>query len=73
LPLRIDVDIYATQAVFREALGDGTMEGFFRLVETFQTQEEPSFCGLSSLANVLNALSIDPGRKWKGRINCTSV
>ncbi|KAI3700420.1 hypothetical protein L2E82_45048 [Cichorium intybus] len=27
---------------------------------------ESAYCGLATLAMVLNALSIDPGRKWKG-------
>jgi len=27
--------------------------------------DEPAFCGLASLAMVLNALSIDPRRTWK--------
>jgi glutathione gamma-glutamylcysteinyltransferase len=44
------------------------MEGFYRLVSYFQTQSEPAFCGLASLSMVLNALAIDPGRKWKGII-----
>jgi hypothetical protein len=30
------------------------------------TQDEPAFCGLASIAMVLNALSIDPKRPWKG-------
>ncbi|KAM7527324.1 hypothetical protein LguiB_030734 [Lonicera macranthoides] len=42
------------------------MEGFFKLISYFQTQSEPAYCGLASLAMVLNALAIDPGRKWKG-------
>ncbi|XP_031742435.1 glutathione gamma-glutamylcysteinyltransferase 1 isoform X3 [Cucumis sativus] len=42
------------------------MEGFYRLVSNFQTQSEPAYCGLASLSMVLNALAIDPGRKWKG-------
>ncbi|TKY62340.1 Glutathione gamma-glutamylcysteinyltransferase 1 [Spatholobus suberectus] len=42
------------------------MEGFYRLVPYFQTQSELKFCGLASLSMVLNALAIDPGRKWKG-------
>ncbi|KAJ3323517.1 hypothetical protein HDV06_001794 [Boothiomyces sp. JEL0866] len=29
-------------------------------------QSEPAFCGLGSLAMVLNALSVDPGKRWKG-------
>lgn len=44
------------------------MEGFFRLISYFQTQSEPAYCGLASLSMVLNSLSIDPGRKWKGNI-----
>ncbi|CAA6673266.1 unnamed protein product [Spirodela intermedia] len=53
--------------LFSEALQNGTMEGFFRLISYFQTQSEPAYCGLASLSVVLNALAIDPGRKWKGR------
>uniref|UniRef100_A0A453J7E6 glutathione gamma-glutamylcysteinyltransferase n=1 Tax=Aegilops tauschii subsp. strangulata TaxID=200361 RepID=A0A453J7E6_AEGTS len=52
--------------LFAEALEGGTMEGFFSLVPHFQTQSEPAFCGLASIAVVLNALAIDPGRRWKG-------
>ncbi|KAK8962912.1 Glutathione gamma-glutamylcysteinyltransferase 1 [Platanthera guangdongensis] len=51
--------------LFSEALQCGTMEGFFKLISSFQTQSEPAYCGLASLSMVLNALSIDPGRKWK--------
>eukprot|EP00195_Chlamydomonas_chlamydogama_P013755 CAMPEP_0202897002 /NCGR_PEP_ID=MMETSP1392-20130828/5876_1 /ASSEMBLY_ACC=CAM_ASM_000868 /TAXON_ID=225041 /ORGANISM="Chlamydomonas chlamydogama, Strain SAG 11-48b" /LENGTH=434 /DNA_ID=CAMNT_0049582539 /DNA_START=419 /DNA_END=1723 /DNA_ORIENTATION=- len=54
------------RALFSEALQGGTMNGFFKLMEQFSTQDEPAFCGLSSLSMVLNALSIDPGRPWKG-------
>ncbi|KAG0454143.1 hypothetical protein HPP92_025447 [Vanilla planifolia] len=52
--------------LFSEALQSGTMEGFFKLISYFQTQSEPAYCGLASLSVVLNALAIDPGRKWKG-------
>lgn len=44
------------------------MEGFYKLISYFQTQSEPAYCGLASLSMVLNALAIDPGRKWKGNI-----
>lgn len=54
------------QELFLEAIHNGTMEGFYKLVSHFQTQSEPAFCGLASLSMVLNALAIDPGRKWKG-------
>ena len=52
--------------VFREALLEGGMEGYFRIAEQLHTQAEPAFCGLGTLVVVLNALSIDPGRLWKG-------
>ncbi len=42
------------------------MESYFLLAEHFRTQDDPSFCGLASLALALNALSVDPGRVWKG-------
>ncbi|CAD7697773.1 unnamed protein product [Ostreobium quekettii] len=54
------------RTVFQEALDEGNTTGFFKLIEQFRTQDEPAFCGLSSVAMVLNALSIDPLRKWKG-------
>jgi glutathione gamma-glutamylcysteinyltransferase len=54
------------RALFREALGEGHLEGFFALAEQFHTQADPAFCGLASLVVVLNALGIDPGRLWKG-------
>ncbi|KAK2997393.1 hypothetical protein RJ639_026051 [Escallonia herrerae] len=52
---------------FIEAIQSGTMEVFYKLISYFQTQSEPAYCGgLASLSMVLNALAIDPGRKWKG-------
>ena len=57
------------QKLFTEALGCGTMEGFFKLISYYQTQSEPAYCGLATLSVVLNALAIDPGRKWKGFSN----
>lgn len=52
--------------IFTEALQNGTMNGFFKLISYYQTQSDPAFCGLATLSVVLNALAIDPGRKWKG-------
>ncbi|RZC52149.1 hypothetical protein C5167_020575 [Papaver somniferum] len=52
--------------LFSEALQSGNMEGFFKLISYFQTQSEPAYCGLASISMVLNALAIDPRRKWKG-------
>ena len=42
------------------------MECYFPLAEQFRTQDEPAFCGLSTLVVLLNTLRIDPGRVWKG-------
>lgn len=42
------------------------MENYFFLAEQFRTQDEPTFCGLTTLAMVLNSLRIDPMRTWKG-------
>ena len=52
--------------VFSEALATEGLNGYFPLAEQFHTQSEPAFCGLGSLVVALNALSIDPGRMWKG-------
>jgi len=43
-----------------------TCESYFPLIEQFLTQSDPSFCGLTTLAMVLNALSVDPRVRWKG-------
>ncbi|CAM9875400.1 unnamed protein product, partial [Sphacelaria rigidula] len=56
----------AGRKLFKEAMQQGYMEGYFRLAEQFRTQDDPAFCGLSTLTMVLNALSVDPGRVWKG-------
>lgn len=52
--------------LFTEALLAGSMENYFYLAEQFRTQDEPTFCGLSTLAMALNSLRIDPMRTWKG-------
>jgi len=49
---------------------DGTLHSYFPLAEQFVTQSEPSFCSLSSLSMVLNALNFDPKKIWKGSYVC---
>ncbi|KAA8550729.1 hypothetical protein F0562_002413 [Nyssa sinensis] len=68
LPSPPAIDFASTEGkqLFLEAVQSGTMEGFFKLISYFQTQSEPAYCGLASLAMILNALAVDPGRKWKG-------
>jgi len=52
--------------IFQEALLSGGMQVYFPLAETFQTQGDPSFCGLGSLTTALNAILLDPQRVWRG-------
>lgn len=52
--------------LFRESLSAGTAQCFFRLMEQLHTQAEPEYCGLATLVTVLNALNVDPHRRWKG-------
>lgn len=52
--------------LFREAMEQGYMEGYFALAEQFVSQSEPAYCGPATLSMCLNALNIDPNRLWKG-------
>jgi glutathione gamma-glutamylcysteinyltransferase len=54
------------RTLFRRSLLEGTLEGYFKLAQQFHTQADPAFCGLGSLVCALNALGIDPRRRWKG-------
>lgn len=56
----------AGKLMFQESMIEGNMTSFFPLIEQFRTQDEPSYCGLSSLVMVLNTLALDPRRIWKG-------
>ena len=53
--------------IFREALDSGHMECYFKLAAQFRTQDEPAFCGLTTLVIALNALEVDPGEVCKGK------
>ncbi|KAI7881030.1 Phytochelatin-domain-containing protein [Lichtheimia hyalospora FSU 10163] len=52
--------------LFRGAMDQGHTESFFKLMGNFSTQSSPMLGGVSSLAMALNALEIDPKRRWKG-------
>eukprot|EP00953_Heterococcus_sp_UTEX-ZZ885_P035864 18503-Heterococcus_DN1.PRE.2 len=52
--------------LFKQAMLQGYLEAYWSLAEQYHTQDEPAYCGLSTLSMVLNALEIDPGRLWKG-------
>jgi glutathione gamma-glutamylcysteinyltransferase len=60
------LDSAGGRAMFQRALAAGTLDGYFKLAQQFHTQADPAFCGLGSLVCALNALGIDPGRRWKG-------
>ncbi len=51
--------------LFQNALLNGTMKNFFALSSHFLTQDEPAFCGLSTLVMALNTLNVDSGRLWR--------
>ncbi|CAG8608017.1 5692_t:CDS:2, partial [Acaulospora colombiana] len=52
--------------LFKESLNQGYAEGYFNLSSCFSHQMEPSYCGLSSLSLVLNALQVKGAPVWKG-------
>ena len=54
------------RALFKEAIAGGANDIYFPLAEVLNTQAHPAYCGITSLAVVLNALLIDPKRTWKG-------
>ena len=53
------------KSLFKEALANGHMECYFKLASQFRTQDEPAYCGLTTLVMVLNALEVDPGKLFK--------
>ncbi|KAI7867187.1 Phytochelatin synthase-domain-containing protein [Spinellus fusiger] len=52
--------------LFREAMDQGQAESFFKLMGNLSTPSPTIPPGVSSLAMTLNALDIDPKRRWKG-------
>ena len=60
------LDSPAGRERFQRSFNSGHAEPFLPLISQFTTQSEPAFCGLGTLAMVLNALELDPGRLWKG-------
>ena len=56
----------AGRVLFKEALASNGLKSYFALAETYETQSEPSFCGITTLSMSLNALGVDPRRRWKG-------
>ncbi|XP_032241445.2 glutathione gamma-glutamylcysteinyltransferase 2 [Nematostella vectensis] len=61
------VDYRSTESQHRliRSMNDGTAVPFLSISSCFNTQTDPAFCGLATLAIVLNAMQIDPQRLWK--------
>uniref|UniRef100_A0A914W261 glutathione gamma-glutamylcysteinyltransferase n=1 Tax=Plectus sambesii TaxID=2011161 RepID=A0A914W261_9BILA len=62
----VDFSSELGKKLFSSSLLKGHANIYFKLAAQFRTQDEPAFCGLSTLVMVLNALEVDPGRVWKG-------
>lgn len=64
-----------------QCLTSGYYHSFYSLISQFHTQTHPSYCGISCLVMILNSLSIDPHKKWKGiwrwysedTVNCVNL
>lgn len=61
----IDYRSNESKARLVRCITNGTAVPFLALSSCFNTQAEPAYCGLSTLAIILNALRIDPQRLWK--------
>jgi glutathione gamma-glutamylcysteinyltransferase len=49
-----------------EAFTENTAESYWALTEQFVNQNDPAFCGVTTLLMVLNAMCIDPQVRWRG-------
>lgn len=55
-----------SQTLLKETIEEGNCVAFFDIIDQFQTQSDPTFCGPTTLIVILNSLGIDPNKKWKG-------
>jgi len=51
---------------FLESLSAGNAEAYLPLAEQFLNQSDPAYCGVTTLAMVLNACAVDPNVRWRG-------
>ncbi|KAJ8443055.1 hypothetical protein Cgig2_004260 [Carnegiea gigantea] len=60
--------LYSTagKRLFDDARAQGAAAGFLEIATNLTTQSKLTYCGLSSLTTILNALFIDPQHVWKG-------
>lgn len=48
------------------SINDKTDLSFYNVLDNNLTQSDPTYCGVSNLVILLNALNIDPKSRWKG-------
>ena len=51
---------------FLQSLSTGNAEAYLPLAEQFLNQSDPAFCGVTTLAMILNACAVDPNVRWRG-------
>ena len=51
---------------FLEALSSDNAEAYLPLAEQFLNQSDPAYCGITTLAMILNACAVDPNVRWRG-------
>lgn len=64
-----DLVLYGTQksnTLVAEALKMKYNASFHKINENLVTQSFPTFCGITNISIIANALNIDPRKRWKG-------
>jgi len=51
---------------FLESLSSDNAEAYLPLAEQFLNQSDPAYCGITTLAMILNACAVDPNVRWRG-------
>ena len=67
-PPCIDFSSEYGMEIFTNALIQGNMRNYFQISPQFRTQDEPAYCGITTLCMSLNALMVDPGKSWKNSV-----
>ena len=55
-----------SQEMLKESIIEENCNSFFQLIDQYQTQSDPTYCGPTTMVSVLNSLGVDPRVKWKG-------
>jgi hypothetical protein len=62
-----------SQELLKEAMAEGSASSFFQLMDQFQTQGDPTYCGPATMVCIFNSLGVDPKRKWKGYVHIIKI